>query len=274
MKILTLGQTDFCRVAVLVLTAYFIAPLGILLRAQQNTDIVLHNGKILTVDANFSTAEAVAITGDSFVAVGSDADVMRLAGPGTQVLDLKGRTVVPGLVDTHSHIYNYAESAYGGDLGELKLRRFPVDWRGVRSKDDLLNQLQGLMQKYQFKPGEWIYFANNLGFISGGSVEQAKILYDDMNRWELDKIAPDNPIALTLGIPDLNGFLLNSKAIDLIWKQEQYEDFIKQYGRYWIGSNGQPEGHIEPPASRIVNYLIGGGGPGDLAAGYKKNIYQ
>src|SRR3990172_8983017 len=76
------------------------------LAAQQTADLILHNGKILTVDANFSMAQAVAVTGNQITAVGSDAEVMKLSGPATQVIDLKGRTVIPGLMDTHRHIYS------------------------------------------------------------------------------------------------------------------------------------------------------------------------
>ena len=69
-------------------------------------DIVLHNGKVLTVDANFSTAEAVAITGNKIAVVGTNQEALAMAGPHTQQIDLKGRTVVPGLMDTHINSWN------------------------------------------------------------------------------------------------------------------------------------------------------------------------
>src|ERR1700719_2763554 len=84
------------------LAAIWLAGYG-LLGQGQTADTVLRNGKILTVDNNFSTAEAVAITGNKITAVGSEADVMKAAGPNTKVIDLKGRTVIPGLIDTHAH---------------------------------------------------------------------------------------------------------------------------------------------------------------------------
>src|SRR5262245_36483972 len=71
--------------------------------AAQAPDLILTNGKVLTVDAQFSVAQAVAITGNKISAVGTSADVAKLAGPNTQVIDLKGRTVTPGLMDTHRH---------------------------------------------------------------------------------------------------------------------------------------------------------------------------
>ena len=69
----------------------------------QTADLILHNGKVVTVDADFSIAEAVAVQGDRIVAVGSNADVQALAGAGTRQVDLQGKTVIPGLMDTHSH---------------------------------------------------------------------------------------------------------------------------------------------------------------------------
>ena len=234
---------------------------------QQKADIILHNGKILTVDRNFSTAEAVAITGNKISAVGADQDVMKLAGPNSTVIDLKGRTVIPGLIDTHAHIHNYSESAYGGQAGPEKLKHYPVDWRGVSSKDDVLNQIKLLVDKYHFKPGEWIYFENQVSFIASGTAELAKILYDDLNQWELDKVTPNNPAVMSLGIPDFNGFLVNKKAWDILWKD--HADFLKKYGRFWIDASGRPDGHLEPPGSRLVFDYVPEPSPEDMAPLYK-----
>ena len=232
------------------------------LRAQQPADLVLHNGKILTVDSNFSTAEGVAITGNKIAAAGTNQQVLAMAGPNTQKIDLKGRTVIPGLIDTHIHLHNYTESAYGDELGPVRMRKYPVDWRGVRSKEDVLNQIKGLMTKYQFSPGEWVYFENQLQFRSGGgAVNQVEILYDQLNQWELDKVTPDNPVALSLGIPDFNGILLNGKAMDIVWGKNS--DFIQKYGRFWIDDAGRPDGHLEAPAARLILQYIPDPAPED-----------
>src|SRR5215467_7621630 len=106
--------------------------------AAQQADIILHNGKILTVVAQFSTEQAVAITGQKITAVGDDQKILAMAGPNTMKIDLKGRTVVPGLIDTHDHIHDQAQGAYGGNLGPEKLKHYKVDWRGVTTKEDAL----------------------------------------------------------------------------------------------------------------------------------------
>ena len=218
------------------------------LAAQQAPDLILKNGKVLTVDKNFTIAEAVAITGNIISAVGSTADVAKLAGPNTQVIDLKGRTVTPGFMDTHRH---YA--AEGFITNEVERTEFKVDWGAVKTKEDVLNQISSIIKKYNIKPGEWIHFNNAIGFMglaTPTTVMQSKILFDQLNRWELDKAAPNNPIIMSEGIPEYNGLLLNGVAMDILWKS--YGDFIKQNGRYWIDSAGRPEGHLESVATRPI----------------------
>jgi predicted amidohydrolase YtcJ len=240
----------------------------------QQADLILKNGKILTVDNDFSIAEAVAVAGNKILAVGKNDDIAKMAGPNAQVIDLKGKTVVPGLIDSHRHSYAYSEGAYGGLFGAEALHRYPLDWRGVRTKDDVLNQLKGQMAKYKFKPGQWIYFVNELQFIGaeGGTLEQAKILYNDLNQWELDKVTPNNPVVMSLGIPDFNGFLVNKQAMDYLWAKNA--DYIKKNGRYWIDATGRPDGHLEPPAARIVLPFTYDRAPDVLGGIYKYDIQE
>ena len=72
--------------------------------AQEAADTILYNGKILTVDSNFRTAQAVAVRSSQIAAVGTNDEVLSLAGPNTLRIDLKGKTVTPGLINTHEHI--------------------------------------------------------------------------------------------------------------------------------------------------------------------------
>src|SRR5437762_11591676 len=85
-----------------------IAVLGVTLYGQQPPDLILTNGKIITVDERFSIAQAVAIRGDRIVATGTNQESGRLAGANTRTTDLKGKAVIPGLIDNHMHLLRAA----------------------------------------------------------------------------------------------------------------------------------------------------------------------
>src|SRR5689334_20922915 len=110
-------------------------------------DLILSNGKIITVDERFTIAQAMAIKGDRIVAVGANADITRLAERTTRRIDLKGRSVIPGLIDNHLHLLR-AGSTW----------RWEVRWDGVSTRKAALDLLRARTKAV--KPGEWIY---NLG---------------------------------------------------------------------------------------------------------------
>jgi predicted amidohydrolase YtcJ len=72
--------------------------------ANAPADLIIRNAHIVTVDQRFSTARAAAVRDGKFIAVGSDAAVLKMRGPKTRVVDLHGRTVLPGFNDTHVHL--------------------------------------------------------------------------------------------------------------------------------------------------------------------------
>ena len=100
--------------------------------AQTSTpDLILHHGRFTTLNRAQPTASAVAITGGRFTAVGTDREILPLAGPGTRAIDLQGRSVLPGLIDNHLHIIR------GGLNFNMELR-----WDGVRSLADAMAMLR------------------------------------------------------------------------------------------------------------------------------------
>src|SRR5207237_1577140 len=114
---------------------------------QTAPDLVLSNGKIITVDERFSIAQAVAIKGDRIVAVGSNAEVAALAGTNTRRIDLRGRAVIPGLIDNHMHLLR-AGSTW----------KWEVRWDGIGSRKTALDMLRARVKAAS--RGEWVY---NLG---------------------------------------------------------------------------------------------------------------
>src|SRR5271169_1226695 len=101
------------------------------LPAWAQVDTILINGKVLTVDASFSTQEAIAIQDSKIASVGRTSDIRKLAGPKTRVIDLQGRTVIPGLIDSHLH----------GIRAGLSFST-EVNWIGAPSLDDALGRIR------------------------------------------------------------------------------------------------------------------------------------
>jgi predicted amidohydrolase YtcJ len=145
----------------------------------QTADTVLVNGKILTVDSQFSTQDAIGIRDGRITAVGKTDDVRRLAGPSTQVIDLKGRTVIPGLIDSHLH----------GIRAALSFAT-EVNWVGTSSVDDALGRIR--LAARTMKPGAWLIVAG------GWNTQQFKERRVPTQA-ELSSAAPNNPAYVQLG---------------------------------------------------------------------------
>jgi len=138
-----------------------------------SADLVLVNGTILTVDANDAVAQAVAVAGGKIVAVGSTEAVRSRIGAATEVIDLRGRTATPGLIDAHVH-FSEADALFSVDLSD------------AASIADVQARVRAQVAKT--KPGEWV---RGRGWDEGKLAERRYISAAD-----LDKVAPDNPVWL------------------------------------------------------------------------------
>ena len=166
-----------------------------LLGAQaQPPDMILFNGKIVTVDERFSIASAAAITGSRITAVGASRDILAQAGASTRRLDLRGRTVVPGLIDNHLHLMR------AGTTWTYEVRLDGVDSR-VRALELLTARSR------RVPAGEWIYT------LGGWAVGQFADNKRPFTRAELDRITPDHPILLQ---ESYYRAYLNSRAAKLL----------------------------------------------------------
>src|SRR5436309_12233507 len=168
------------KLAIAAALAAMVSTASLLAVQQPAPDLVLSNGKIITVDDRFSIAQAVAIRGDRIVAVGTNQDISRLAGPNTQRVDLRGKAMVPGFIDNHAHFQE--EGAYW----TLELR---LD--GVDSRKQALEMLRSKAKERG--PGQWVY---NLG---GWSPDQSTDHKKPLTREELDQSAPANPADTVFG---------------------------------------------------------------------------
>jgi predicted amidohydrolase YtcJ len=188
--------------------------------------LILHHGKIVTVDDRFRVAEAMAVGGDRILAVGADGDILPLAAADTQIIDLQGKTVLPGLIDSHSH--PAMASVYEFDHEVPEMETIADVLRYVESRAKVL------------EPGQWI------------RIDQVFITRLQDRRYptreELDRAAPRHPVVFRTG-PDaaLNSLALKRCGIDRNFKVPQ-----GTAGRVELDSaNGEPTGIL-----RNLNDLI------------------
>lgn len=192
--------------------------------AQPPPDLVLSNGKVVTVDAQFRIAEAVAIRGNAIAAVGDDARITALAGPDTRTIDLDGRTVIPGLIDNHMHLLR------AGTTWRQELR---LD--GVASRAQALEQLGARARAAE--PGEWIYT------LGGFTVDQFADDDSAFTRAELDRVAPDNPVFLQASY--YRGFV-NTRALEAFGLRAEPPPWLV------VDADGRPTGEVETPGIRAL----------------------
>ena len=143
-------------------------------------DTILHNGKILTVDGHDSIQQTIAISGDRIVAVGSDADVLPLAGAGAKTLDLRGHTVIPGIVDIHAH------------LDREGLKSIYPTLEGLHSIPQIKEKIRELLADKA--PGEWVVTMPIGDPPNYADMPQSLAEGRFPNRHDLDEIAPNNPV--------------------------------------------------------------------------------
>lgn len=157
-------------------------------------DTVLVNGKVITVDDRFSIAQALAIKDGRIAATGTTAEVLKLAGPNTRKIELKGRTVIPGLIDNHAH-YMRAAQHWG----------LEVRWDGISSRREAVEMLRERLRLA--RPGEWVTV------LGGWSFDQFTDDQRPFDLAELDQLAPNNPVALQFIFFRV---FLNSRAVDAL----------------------------------------------------------
>jgi hypothetical protein len=188
-------------------------------------DTVLINGKIVTVDPQFSIAQAVAIREGKFLAVGSNTQIEAFTGPNTVRVDLSGRTVLPGLMDTHAHVA-------GAGIQDVT-----VSLAKVTTIAEALEQIRAWTAKA--KPGDWII---------GGPWHPMSQLQEKryLTRHEIDQVAPNNPVFLPVG----HFAMANSMALALAGINKATAD--PPGGVVERERGGEPNGVLEESAIELL----------------------
>ncbi|MBI3940379.1 MAG: amidohydrolase family protein [Acidobacteria bacterium] len=190
-------------------------------------DLILHNGKVMTVDEKFSVAQAVAVLGGKIQAVGMNDRILKMAGPATKQLDLQGKSIIPGLVEVHTGFF--LTQGPGSPSG------FPgatVDFTTMEGG------LEGIRKAAASKkPGEWvhIYCPNNSNI--------AKLTLET-----LDQVVPNNP--LLMSPHSSNKSIINSQTLRLL------PDSIRTTPGYMTDPSGKFTGWLIGHASGVVRYEV------------------
>ena len=199
-------------------------------------DLILHRGQFTTLDRSNPAADAVAITDGTFSAVGCDEDVMPLAGPQTKIIDLKGRRVLPGLIDNHMHFIR------GGLTFNLELR-----WDGIRSLADAMDLLK--RQVAITPPPQWVR-------VIGGFSEQQFVEKRLPTIEELNAAAPDTPVLVS---HLYDRALLNAAALRVVGYTRDTPEPLG--GEIVRDANGNPTGLLLAKPNATILYATIAKGP-------------
>jgi predicted amidohydrolase YtcJ len=182
-------------------------------------DLIVHHGKIVTVDPQFRIAQAMAVAGERILAVGNNDEILKLAQPGTRQVDLRGKTVMPGLIDSHLHPVSGAMYEFDHQVPDMETIADVLDY--VRSRAAVLPPGQGIVIRQVF-----ITRLRERRFPT---------------RQELDQAAPRHPVCFSTG-PDasLNSLALAVSGIDRNFKvSDGQEGFIER-----DANTGEPTGIV------------------------------
>lgn len=229
---LTKGAVRPAALLALALTGACEAPAVV-----EPADLVLHNGKVATVDEALPEARAMAVRGHEIVAVGSNDEISDFIGPETEVIDLNGRLAVPGFIESHGHYMS---------LGRSKLI---LDLTTAANFDDIVAQVRDAVAEAE--PGDWIF---------GRGWHQEK--------WDrtpepnvdgvplhaaLDSVSPDNPVVLTHASGHasfVNGAALAAAGVDASTRNPRGGEIVHD-------ADGHPTGLLRETAQGVVSRAQG-----------------
>jgi len=206
---------------------FVIASLFIACSSGEKADLILHHGKIVTVDPDFRIVEALAVKGDRILATGSNSEIQGMAGPETRQVDLAGKTVLPGLTDSHVHVVGSAMYEFDHPVPDME------------TIDDVLKYIKSRADA--LPDGEWVGLSQV--FITRLREQRYP------TRQELDRAAPKNPVAFRTG-PDAS---LNSLALKLSGIDRNFKVTDGKPCRVERDSAGNPTGILRS-CSRFIKF--------------------
>jgi predicted amidohydrolase YtcJ len=197
--------------------------------ASETADVVVINATVVTVDPAQPAAEAFAMVGDKFAAVGTNDQVLQLRGEQTKVIDMAGKTILPGFIDAHIHpspLYDEFD----------RLGQVDCSPKGVASKDELIDRLK--QKAAATPPGQWVL----------GSRYQDTKLGGHLTRLDLDRVSRNHPVYVSHSSGHVGA--CNSYALQLAGVTAATPD--PAGGRFDRDPTGEPNGVLRESAKSIV----------------------
>jgi predicted amidohydrolase YtcJ len=189
----------------------------------QEADLILHHGKVVTVDRDFTIQQALAVKGDRILRAGTDLEVMKTRGPGTETIDLAGKMVLPGLIDSHTHPADACLTEFDHPVPEMETISDVLDY--IRARAQAVGR------------GRWVIVRQV--FITRLKEQRYP------TRKELDLVAPENPVLFATG-PDAS---LNSLALKICDIDRDFR--VEGAGKVEKDAQGEPTGILRNCARYI-----------------------
>ena len=220
---------SLCAVGLSLALMAGMVPAAMAAEPAETADSIYINGNIYTVDDDFTTAAAMAVKGDRILYVGDQEGAEAYLGTGTQVTDLEGKTVLPGLIEGHMHINNLGEN-------QMKIDAY---WKSKEAILELVRQ-----EAEAAEPGQWIQ--------GSGWLDTLWETPGYPTKEELDAVAPDNPVILIRS--DNHMCWVNSKALELAGITKDTPD--PQGGKILKTDDGELWGCLTDTAINLVRDLV------------------
>ncbi|WP_409227740.1 amidohydrolase [Gudongella sp. SC589] len=192
-------------------------------------DLIFYNGKVVTMDDEQTVCQAVAIKGDRVVAVGRDEEILSMKDENTELVDLKGRMMVPGFNDSHMHLLSYGYSLTMADLN------------GADSVGDVVQRTRDFMEQSSLEEGRWIRGRGwNHDYFNGEKRFPT--------RYDLDRVSRDHPVCVTRTCGHV--LTVNSKALEIMGISKGTPQIPG--GQFDLDDDGVPNGIFREDAMRVV----------------------
>ena len=200
--------------------------------AETGADTVYLNGKVITADKDFSIAQAMAVKDGRFVGVGSSAEMQKYVAANTRVVDLQGKTVIPGLMDSHSHM---------NGAGTAETTAHVIAAKTVADAQAII---AAFIKAKNVPPGKWVQTSR---WHPPSQLKEQRYL----TRQELDAVAPNNPVY----VPTVGHFAMaNTKALELAGITRDTNNPVG--GKIYRDANGDATGLLEETSIDLVTNKI------------------